>query len=342
MSKLRCAVLGYGIGRLHAEAYARHPETELVAVADADSGQQAAAAQRFPDVRIYSDFRELLHENSPDIVSIALPNYLHAAASIESLERGAHVLCEKPPALNLRDTRLMRDTAEKAGRQLAINLHQRYRHSALKQRVQRGDLGEMYHGRATWTRRDGAPRFGGWFGQKQYSGGGPLIDLGVHRIDLALWLMGNPEPLTISGTLHHRFGRERALQAGVAYDVEDYAAGFIRCAGGVSLQFEVSWIGHQAIPEEQSMNLLGSKGALEFRNPNWWIHARSDHGYYSQTVENPAEEGFIPLIHPFVDSVVGGTPFEPSIDDGLRIQKILDAFYLSAQLEREVALSEIS
>lgn len=339
MSKVRCAVIGLGMGSGHAAAYAKHPGAELVAVSDLNPEQFVKVKDFLKPDACFRDYQEMLKVARPDVVSVALPNFLHHPVSVDCLAAGAHVLCEKPPAMNLDDAKKMRDAALKYDRMLGINFSQRYRYQKVKEQVTHGEFGALYHGRVQWTRRNGAPKFGGWFGQKSLSGGGPLIDLGVHRIDLAMWLMGNPKPVSVCGAIHGQIGQKRAVRENKVFDVEDFSTGFIRFADGASLIFEASWIGHQKEVETQQMHLLGTEAALEQRDQQWWKHGMDSQGAYSRELETWTPNSQT-SVEAFVDAVAIQQPFEASIEDGLRIQAILDALYLSAEQGREVQIAE--
>jgi predicted dehydrogenase len=343
-SKLRCAVIGLGVGRAHAQGYLDTPEAQLVAVVDVDAKRLEPWKDRVGQNGLYSDYKRMLKEVKPDLVSVALPNSLHAPVTIECLRAGCHVLCEKPMAMSVREALAMQREAAKARRKLGINLSFRFtpQARALKDLADSGFLGEVYHSRTQWTRRDGIPGFGGWFGQKKMSGGGPLIDLGVHRIDLAMWLMGSPTPVTVSGATHHHVGIPRAKKAGKAFDVEDLAAGFVRFANGASLVLEASWAGHQAKQEMMFTSITGTKGTI--------VHRNDEEGKYNFVGEFFHElgghrlAGTVALARSdirssfgeMVRAVVNNTRPLADAEDGIRVQQVLEGLYRSAQLGREV------
>ena len=212
----------------------------------------------------------MLTEQALDVVSVATPNKLHMPLTVAALEAGCHVLCEKPMALSAAEAHKMLGAAERAARRLMINFSYRFNEQsqALKERVDAGELGEIYFGRTIWHRRRGLPRFGGWFGQKAISGGGPLIDLGVHRLDLALWLMGYPKPVWVMGGAYKPIASALAQAQGVEYDVEDLAVAMIRFENGAMLVVEASWAANVQERELMETRLLGTKGGLVQRNLN--------------------------------------------------------------------------
>lgn len=341
MQKIRCAIIGLGMGHHHLLSYQKNPRAELVGAADLDEAKLKRAREAAPGIQTFQNYEEMLRETKPDVVSIALPNSLHLPVAVACMEAGAHVLCEKPMSTDLAGALKMQSEADRLGRTIYMNLSQRFNafHRAARQIVNSGALGEIYHGYTAWTRRDGIPGFGGWFGQKALSGGGPLIDLGVHRIDIALWLMGGPKPVTVSGTTHHRRGIPLAREQGKAFDVEDFASGLVRFENGASLLFEISWAGFQEPRERQALRLVGTRAGLEAEpGPNGWELVLShDVGGVPMASRMLPPKGEPPYsCQDLVDSLLDNTPFPATARDGIRMQIILDALYASAASGREI------
>ncbi|MBM4087493.1 MAG: Gfo/Idh/MocA family oxidoreductase, partial [Planctomycetes bacterium] len=203
--KLRMGVVGLRMGKNHAKAYQTHPQAELVAVCDLNEELLKATAAELKVGQAFTDAKTMFREAGLDAVSIATPNKFHAPLSIGAMDAGLHVLCEKPMAMNAKEGAQMNAAARKARKNLMINFSYRFSDmsQALKAQVDAGVIGDVYFGRTVWHRRRGIPGFGGAFTMKELSGGGPLIDLGVHRLDLALWLMGYPEPVAVSGSAYN-------------------------------------------------------------------------------------------------------------------------------------------
>jgi predicted dehydrogenase len=336
VAPVRCAIVGLGMGRYHARCLHEDPQASVVAVADIDAAKLDSYATDNPKAARFTDHREMLKQVQPDLVIVALPNALHKPVTLDALAAGAHVLCEKPMAMTVAEAEAMRDAAKAAGRRLGINFSQRFApgNRALKALVGSGALGEVYHGYCSWTRRDGFPGFGGWFGQKKLSGGGPLIDLGVHRIDMCLWLMGHPEVASVSGAAHHRIGIPRAQAQGKAFDVEDFASGFVRFANGASLVFEVSWAGHQKEKETQVMRILGTEGSIDM-DRGTFHHFRRDGAYCTTQLDTEGVKARN-SVSEMVNSLITGEPFWGTPEHGIAVQKILNGLYESAQTGREV------
>lgn len=338
MDRVRCAVIGLGMGRAHVKGYQSHPKAEVVAVADLDEKRLAAAADELKVPARYTDALRMLREVKPDVVSVAVPNKFHKPLTIAALGAGCHVLCEKPMAMNAREAEAMLRAAKEAGRRLMINFSFRFTEQAfaLKRQVEAGALGRIYFGRSVWHRRRGIPGFGKWFGQKALSGGGPLIDLGVHRLDLALWLMGYPEPEWVFGTTYDPIASRLAKERGAAYDVEDLAAAMIRFRDGATLILEASWASNQKENEFMETRLYGTEGGL--------IHRNVDEGYRFEAevfVEragcpfdmrlHPPVPGAASSYYHFIEAIVTDAPHIATGEEGLTVMRLLDAIYRSAE-----------
>lgn len=349
MSKLRIGVIGLGIGRHHISEYRTHPEAEVVAVAGTDSQRVSEAAKELGVPRSYTNVEEMIEKEELNVVSVCSPNKFHAEHTCLALDAGAHVLCEKPMAVNVKDAQKMRDTAQRAKRRLMINYSYRFTPEvfALKKEMECGTLGEVYYGRTLWHRRRGAPgletgSFGGtgggrgvWFLNKELAGGGPLIDLGVHRIDLAMWLMGYPEVESVFGRTFNKLALPRAKECGVDYTVEDMAVGLINFKNGASLSVEASWLGNIKREEWMETRLWGTEGGA--------IHKNIKEGYSFEAqvyrecrgvqqnislINAPAPHS---AMYSFVDAIANDTPNSASAAEGVALMEILEGLYSSSE-----------
>jgi predicted dehydrogenase len=337
MSKIRIGVIGLGMGRHHVAGFQTHPKAEVVAISDLDPERLAENGDKYGVDKRYASGEEMLAQEQLDVVSIATPNKFHKPLTIAALEADCHVLCEKPMAMNAREAREMLAAAETAGRRIMINFSYRFseQSQALKDRVTAGELGEIYFARTIWHRRRGLPRFGGWFGQKALSGGGPLIDLGVHRLDLALWLMGYPKPVWVMGSAYNPIATQLAKAQGVDYDVEDLAVAMVKFANGATLELEASWAGHIQEREMMETRLFGTQGGLVQRNLNETyefeaeLYMDRDGAQYDMKLHAPRRGGQNAMYH-FIESIVNDTPHNATGHEGLLVMQILDAIYESA------------
>src|SRR5580698_8496369 len=197
------AVIGAGaIGHDHIASFNRHPAANVVAIAEISRERGSQAAELFGVREVVADYRELLSRDDIDILSIALPNYLHAEAALAGLKAGKHVMLEKPMTTEARSAARLVDEATRRGRLLMVGQNDRFSNEVqtAKQLVMKGFLGEVFHGRTYWRRREGIPRIGSWFTQSKFAGGGCLYDIGVHALDRCLFLMGEFDAAAVSGT----------------------------------------------------------------------------------------------------------------------------------------------
>src|SRR3984893_7617579 len=245
MKKLNLGIIGTGWpGQMHALAARAHPEANLYAAADVDKERRVAFAKDYAPEKSYGGYHGLLQDRHVDAVIICLPNYLHFHASLAALEAGKHVLCEKPPTMNGAETTVLREEAAK--RELIYSFSRQGRLSpamrAATAAVEEGSLGKIYHAKATFVRSRGIPvGIGDWFTEKKRSGGGALIDIGIHALDSVWYLMGTPQPTAVNAQVFRNF--EHLVKVPV-FDVEDAAFAFIRFNNGAVVQLETSWAGN--------------------------------------------------------------------------------------------------
>ena len=263
------AIIGVGIGRQHLRGALGVAGVHIAALCDVNLERAQALAQEFDlrDIQIVADYRDLF-DLELDAVSVCVPNALHASIAVACLSAGLHVLCEKPLATNAADAQQIADAARDNNRACMVGQLLRFRDDVQQLKKRAPEIGAPYYARAVARRARGIPKWGSWFTQKQMAGGGPLIDTGVHIIDLAWWLADCPRPISASATTYGELGaRKIGLGAGGVgdldgkFDVEDLAAGLIRFEGGFSIHFESSW----ALYAERDARLChvhGTQGAL--------------------------------------------------------------------------------
>jgi predicted dehydrogenase len=335
--KLRVGVIGLGLGRHHLAGYMSNENVNVVGIADVNAELLRTVAQEYKIPNTYTSYRDLL-KAQPDLVTIALPNYLHAPAAIDALKAGVHVLCEKPMAMNAAEAQRMVNAAHNNKRYLMIALNNRFRAEAqvLKTLIEEDVLGEIYYAKTGWLRRRGIPGAGSWFTQKAKSGGGPLIDLGVHMIDLTRWLMGNPKPKSVLGATYAKFSD---TEQGII-DVEDLATAFIKLEGGISLIAETSWASY--VPSEGAyVKLIGTKGGAEIIGDKLTIYTEM-HG--QQVDITPA---YTPLswgdciaaeiAHLVTCIQEDKTPMSTG-EQGVEMMKILEGIYKSSEQEKTIKI----
>lgn len=347
-SILNVAVFGAGaIGLDHIANFQKHPAARVVAVAELNRERGLEATQRFGVPELVADYRALLEREDIDIVSIALPNYLHAFAAIDALRAGKHVLLEKPMATSATEAAEILAAAKKHRRHFMVGQNQRFSQAAqtVRRLVADGKLGEVYLAKATWLRRSGIPRIGSWFTQRKFSGGGCCYDIGVHVLDLALHLMDDFEPAAVTGQTYAKFG-PRGLGDGTwgkserdprrPFDVDDFCLALIKMKSGRTVQLEASWAAAMEQPDVNGVQLFGTDGGA---NTNPLRFHRSNRQGYEVTQLRPGTP-YAPdnrMTH-FIDVVLGNAECYVKPEESLVVQKILDAIYESARTGREVRL----
>jgi predicted dehydrogenase len=332
------------MGRNHAVHYRDCPEADLAAICDVEPNRLEQVAAEVHPRRFYTDYKELLADEEIQAVSVALPNALHAPVTLAALEAGKHVMCEKPLAMNAAEAEEMVRTARRLDRKLMVHFNVRFNPTsqAVKRAIEEGALGHVYYARSVWHRKRGIPKLGGWFTQKSLSGGGALIDIGVHRLDLALWLMGYPRPVSVTGATYNYLGRQLGEREDKAFDVDDLAAGFIRFENGASLTLETSWASNTEKREDQWTQLFGVAGGALIRNTDegYQFEARMFRDVDGEVVpEIPvAPEPRESAQQHFCRAILNDTEPLATGEQGLTVMRILDAIYRSAETGEEVRL----
>ena len=328
--KLNVGIIGLGLGRHHLAGYADNSQVDIVGVADLDRKRLQEASDQYRIPNVCDSYHDLL-KLEPDLVSVALPNYLHASATIDSLKAGAHVLCEKPMAMNAAEAQRMVNASKRYKRYLMIALNNRFRTEAqiLKKLIEQGELGEIYYAKTGWLRRRGIPGAGGWFTTKARSG--------VHMIDLTRWLMGNPKPHTVQGSVYSKFAH---TVKGGHYDVEDLAVGFIKLDGDATLVAEASWATN--VPQEQSyVKLIGTKGGAEIHGDKLTVFTELHGELVDITpVVRPRSWGdcIAAEIAHLVNCIQEGREPMSTGEQGLEMMKILEGIYKSAEQGKMIRL----
>ena len=346
--EVKAGIIGAGIGRVHLEGY-QAAGAEVVALCDANESRARETAEKYGVRKVYTDYKEMLKDAEINTISVCTPNSMHASMSIDALEAGKHVICEKPLSVNAADAQRIVDAAAKSDKKFMVAFCYRFREDAqlMKKFVEGGELGRIYYAKTAWLRRRGIPGFGGWFTTKELSGGGPLIDLGVHMLDLTLWLMGNPRAVSVSGSAYAEFGpygrgaggygRDKNL--GGKYDVEDLAIGLIKLENGATLHLEASWATNIEKDGGHS-TLIGTEGGacLNFAEGGFKLHKEM---YGHQVDVLPvvkAGSGHKDEMAHFVKCIQEDKAPTATGEQGLEIMRILDAIYESAATGKEVML----
>ncbi|MDY3937647.1 MAG: Gfo/Idh/MocA family oxidoreductase [Oscillospiraceae bacterium] len=351
--KWRVGIIGIGgiCKGSHLPEYLSDERLEVAALCDIIIERAEEIRDKyFPDAAVYSDYKELLKDESIDSIDICTPNYLHSIIAVAAFEAGKHVFCEKPDAVSVSEVMRMKEAADKAGKTLMVMRNNRWVSASkyAKKYIESGRMGEIYCGRCGWQRRRGIPGKGGWFTTKEQSGGGPLIDLGVHMIDLAIWLMGNPTPVAVSGNTYMKFADNDVSDSVNSdfgdknsegtFDVEDLAMGMIRFDNGALLQIEFSWASNIE-KENRFVELRGTKSGLSWTDSGVKIFSE-DNGELTDTVSPTIDQqnGHRNNLKHFYDVVIEGAEPQFKPQQGIDMIKILCAIYESARTGKEVIL----
>ena len=339
-TKVGAAIVGLGWpGIQHLKGYIADPRSEVIAVCDLDKGHAQEVATEYKIPRVYTDHLEMLENGDIDAVSVCLPNFLHAPISIGALNAGKHVLCEKPPARSAQEAKAMADAAAENDKTLMYALVQRFDGSTqtLKQLVREGELGEIYFGKAGYVRRRGVPvGREGWFVDKERSGGGALIDIGVHALDCVWWLMNSPRPVEVMGTSYSHF--EHLVPDEVKYDVDDATFAQIRFENGATIVLETTWALN--LPGDNYIKIAGTKAGASL-SP-FTLYTEEDGQELDKSLDAPSINGFDEEVKHFVGCIVDEKVPISSAEQGIMLMQMLDGIYESAQKGRSVPIADLS
>lgn len=353
MSKtLKVGVIGIGgIARTHMPGWAASEHAEVVAGSDINAKALEEWGRQHSAPKLSTDPADLFRDPDIDIIDICTPNMYHAPLAIAALEAGKHVICEKPLAPTPGEIKQMIAARDRAGKLLMTAQHFRFKGNsqAMKREISTGTLGDIYHARSWMLRRNGfipSPSFL----QKKHSGGGPCIDIGVHVLDLTLWLMGNPQPAVVTGVakapLAHLPGQFAAWFGtpinAAEWDVEDFAAAFVRFENGATLVLEVSWLLHHDIQgEDMQIWLYGTGGGAHWPKADFLSSNYETRQLYNRTLQltkDPMEAHALECVE-FARAVAEGAPSPVPAEHSLQVLSILDGIYRSQQTGGEVRLT---
>lgn len=350
MSELNIGLIGTGsISEAHLQAYRANPRAKLLAICDVNGERARNMAGKYDIPHVYTDYREMFANPEVHAVSICTWNNTHAAISIAALEAGKQVLCEKPLCITVDEALQVQQAVERTGNLLQVGYVRRHASNiaVLKKFIDAGDLGEIYYAKASLLRRLGNP--GGWFADKSRSGGGPLIDIGVHAIDLCWYLMGRPKVKSVSGNTYAKLGNRSNIEnypfyQAADYDaslntVEDMANALIRFENGASLMVDVSFSLH-AKQNSAQINIYGDQGGAEIEPALSIVTERHNTIVnLDPQISSPGFDFHVAFqneINHFVASCLDGAPPISPVEDGVEMIKILNAIYESAAEGREI------
>lgn len=350
-NKIRIGIIGAGnIGGVHAREFsALSDQCEITAITDVYLPLAQEKATLHGIAAVVETPEALIEREDVDAVIIGVPNQHHAPLAIRAIEAGKHVLLEKPMAINSNEARRIYEASKETGA-IVMMAHQMRFESVpmqIKEQVERGELGRIYTAKTGWYRRKGIPGWGTWFTRMDQSGGGPLIDIGVHMLDLALHLMGNPKPVSVYGATYAEFGPKRK---GIGtwgkpnwdgiYDVEDLATALIKMEDGSTLSLEVSWAVHMDTDNAPFVHLMGSEGGASYKaGSGKLLTEKFDRPIETALSKPDNDEGErTRLSRHFLACIREGKQPITSALSGYTNNLILDAIYESSRTGNEVKL----
>ncbi|MBC7782754.1 MAG: Gfo/Idh/MocA family oxidoreductase [Burkholderiales bacterium] len=349
--KFRLAMIGCGgIAQTHMGAIKTFDDVEVVAAVDIVPARLKIMQEKWGVSEVYTDWKEMLKKVKPDGVSICTPNGVHAEPAIDAAAAGCHVIVEKPMAMNPAECQKMIDTAKKNNVKLAIGFQYRYHANTqyLKRAVDAGQFGDVMFTRCSALRRRGIPNWG-VFGQKKLQGGGPMIDIGVHVIEMAHYVMGSPKPVAATGNTWTFMGDKPSEVVSQwpnwdhkTYTVEDTAIGHIRFDNGAILHIEASFVAHIE-KDVWNFHMMGKKGGCTWDPPMIFrdeagTMTNSQPGFLENVRDFPSM--FKVKLRNWIDACTTNTPLTAPGEAGLAVQKILDGVYRSAESGgKEVTIS---
>ncbi|MGB8455497.1 MAG: Gfo/Idh/MocA family oxidoreductase [Anaerocolumna sp.] len=367
MRKIKIGIIGCGgiANNKHLPSLkACSDKNEMIAFCDIIEERAAKAAKEFgaEGAKVYTDYHELLENKDIELVHVLTPNVAHCPITVAAFEAGKHVMCEKPMAHNSADALKMIDAWKKSGKKFTIGYQNRFRPEvqALQKSCENDELGHIYYAKAHAVRRRAVPTWG-VFPDKSLQGGGPLIDIGTHALDLTLWMMDNYEPVSISGSVYYQLGHlKQATEGNVfgswnpeKYEVEDSAFGFIKMKNGATITLEASWALNILDSREASTTLCGTKAGAEIHSgmsypKNELIYNEGKNGLLMQKNISPAghiayfeggvsAEGVLEAKQ-WLDAILKDK--EPLVkpEQAFKVTQILEAIYKAAETGKEVLL----
>lgn len=338
MNKLRIAIIGAGqiVTTTHLPALALIDDAEVVAISDVNEAGARKVAEENNIPYAFASHKEMIETCKPDAVYVCVPNRFHYDMVMDALALGCHVFCEKPPAVNAAQAKEMADCAKANGRILSYDFHLRHGSNVkyMKELIEKGEFGELYFGRAKWLRRAGVPGWGNFI-SKSMQGGGPLIDIGAHMIDLILYMMDYPAISYVTASASNRIGTTQSHGFfgdwdPAKYTVEDGIFGMIHFENGGCIEVEASFALNMKERDERAVQIYGDKmGASLFPAE---LYLGNDDDFANKSIEFP-EDGdlHINANRNFVNACLGKEDILVTADQGAYVQSVIEAMYASSE-----------
>ncbi|MGL5354646.1 MAG: Gfo/Idh/MocA family protein [Clostridium sp.] len=356
--KVRVGIIGCGgiAGGKHLPSLSKVNEVEIVGFCDLEIEKAEKMAKKYgvENAKVCIDYKELLADKSIEVIHVCTPNRSHSVISIDAMESGKHVMCEKPMAKTSEEGRAMIEAAKKTGKKLTIGYQNRFRVDSiyLHKACESGELGEIYFAKGHAIRRRAVPTWGVFLNEFE-QGGGPLIDIGTHALDLTLWMMNNHKPKYVVGNVYHKLGKkENAANAWGSWDpkkftVEDSAFGFITMENGATVTLESSWALNSLDVDEAKTTLCGTEGGADMKGGLTLNGEKYGRLYESKVdieaggVDFYAGESSDPgevEAKSWIDCIINNTDPVVKPEEALVVTEILEAIYESSKTGKPVFL----
>ena len=357
MGKIKAGIIGCGgiANGKHLPAATRTGMVDFIAFCDIVEERAVKACKKYgtKNSTHYTDYKKLLKDESIDVIYVCTPNRSHSEISVAALKAGKHVLCEKPMAINSAEAEKMVKAAKETGKILTIGYQFRYTpaHQYAKQIAVEGGFGDMYYARARAVRRRAVPTWGVFLNEYE-QGGGPLIDIGTHSLDLVLWTMDNYKPKYAVGTVFHKLNNQKNVGNAWGdwnpkeFTVEDSSFGFIVMENGATITLEACWAINDRFPQESTYTLAGTKAGVDFIDG---MHINTVQGGYQTVTEvdlagtgvafYDAEDGGKPEDveqRVFLNAVLGKGELTVTPEQAFVVTQLLEAIYESAKTGKPV------
>lgn len=349
--KLKIGIVGLRMGQNHIDGYLTHPNAKIQAICDLNPDSLQKIGDQYDIDGRYTSYEEMLANEELDIVSIVTPNHLHKDMTILALDKGIHVLCEKPIGINSEEAISMHHKAEETGKHLMVNYSHRFlpQSVAIKQRIDDDLVGDIYSVSCRWLRDiNGFSQFSDWFAKKSLSGGGALMDIGVHFLDKVLWLLDFPELDSVLASTNNHISQKVAQKRGVTYDVEDTVEAMVRFKNNTNFLFQVSWAANIAESNLIECRLLGTKEGILEQNINQGYTSKVKTFYETKGISyaldiNHVNQKLCPSsMYYFVDSIINDKPNMANGTEAVTVMKLIEVIYESAQTGKQIFFDKLN